>query len=118
MKTTLIFTIIFLLVTLGLTAIVPGTTIDTNYYYRLSTRWSNTDGKSLDVINDANDNKLIMATSGSYSGQFWRIHDLGNGFYRLTTIFQGTMKSLDSNVQLSLSQISDSQSWSISSSGG
>ena len=109
MKTTLFLVNIILLITLGSTNIDNIFSIDTKYYYRLTSLWTNTNGKSLDVINDANDNKLIMANSGPYSGQYWRFHYLGNGLYRITCMFQGTMKSLDSNVQLSLSQNINSQ---------
>lgn len=45
--------------------------IDTSYWYRLTTNWQG-DDKSLDVINDGNNNKLILAQTGHYSGQCWR----------------------------------------------
>ena len=40
-------------------------------YYRIQN--SAAPGKSLDIINDANDNKLIMATTGAYTGQYWKL---------------------------------------------
>ena len=93
MKLHLIFTIISLFSFTIMSAIVPGTSIDTDFYQRLTTQFQG-DTKSLDVINDANDNLLRLATTGSYTGQFWRLHDVGGGYYRLTCQFQGTMKSL------------------------
>ena len=83
MKLQLIFTIISLLSFTIMSAIVPGTSIDTDFYQRLTTQFQG-DTKSLDVINDANDNLLRLATTGSYTGQFWRLHDVGGGYYRLT----------------------------------
>ncbi|WP_052172536.1 RICIN domain-containing protein [Psychroserpens jangbogonensis] len=67
---------------------------DTNAYYRLTTEWLG-EGKSLDVVNDANDNKLILAKTDDFTGQLWKITPLGNGFFRLTTKFKGEGKSLD-----------------------
>ena len=40
--------------------------------YRFKTMFTGSD-KCLDIINDANDNKPIMAECGNYSGQFWQI---------------------------------------------
>ena len=93
MKLKVIFTIFSLLSFTILSAIVPSTSIDTDFYQRLTTQFQG-DQKSLDVVNDANDNLLRLATTGSYTGQFWRLHDVGGGYYRLTCQFQGTMKSL------------------------
>ncbi|CAF1407007.1 unnamed protein product, partial [Rotaria sp. Silwood1] len=64
------------------------------YYYRFTTQWQG-DGKSLGVVNDGiNNNQLILATSGYYSGQYWKITSLSNGYFRLTTLWQGDGKSL------------------------
>ncbi len=68
---------------------------DAKSYYRLTTKWRG-DGKSLDVVNDGkNNNQLILAKTGKFSGQFWKITSLGAGYYRLTTQWQGEGKSLD-----------------------
>jgi len=67
---------------------------DPAYYYRLTTQWQG-DGKSLDIINDGQNNKPILAATGNYFGQMWKLTPLGNGFYRLTTQWQGDGKSLD-----------------------
>ena len=53
------------------------------------------EGKSLDIINDKNDNQLQLAKTGRYSGQYWKLTPMGNGYYRMTTMFQGDEKSLD-----------------------
>ena len=45
--------------------------IDTKYYYRLTTLFQG-DNKALDIINDASDDKPILATKGAFTGQFWR----------------------------------------------
>jgi hypothetical protein len=67
---------------------------DPGKYYRLTTQFLGEE-KSLDVINDAQKDKVKMADSGNYSGQHWKLQDLGNGYYRLTTRFLGEEKSLD-----------------------
>jgi ricin-type beta-trefoil lectin protein len=68
---------------------------DAKSYYRLTTKWRG-DGKSLDVVNDGkNNNQLILARTGKFSGQFWKITPVGGGYYRLTTEWQGSGKSLD-----------------------
>ena len=63
-------------------------------WYRFTTKFQG-DGKSLDVINDSQDNKLILAKTGNFTGQKWKITKLSDGYYRLTTKFQGEGKSLD-----------------------
>ena len=40
--------------------------------YRLKTMFTGSN-KCLDIINDSQDNKPIMANCGNYSGQFWQI---------------------------------------------
>ena len=64
-----------------------------NGYHRLTTEWQG-EGKSLDVVNDGENNKLQLANTGNYSGQHWKITP-ENGYYRLTTEWQGEGKSLD-----------------------
>jgi len=67
---------------------------DDGRYYRLTTQWQG-DGKSLDVVNDGANDKLILADTGDYSGQYWKFTRLSDGYYRLTTQWQGDGKSLD-----------------------
>ncbi|CAF2710930.1 unnamed protein product [Rotaria sp. Silwood2] len=82
-----------LLVIIYITAVEPS--FDPKSYYRFTTQWQG-DGKSIDVVNDGiNNNELILATTGVYSGQYWKITPIGDGFYRLTTQWQGDGKSLD-----------------------
>ena len=66
--------------------------IDTSYYYRLTTMWQGT-GKALDVINDSSDNKLILAATGAYSGQYWRFTQSGGAYY-MTCMWQGLSKKV------------------------
>ena len=70
-----------------------------NVFFRLTSQFKG-EGKSIDISNDPSvsrngDIKPILAPSGNYSGQFWKITSLGNGFYRMTTQFKGTGLSLD-----------------------
>ena len=70
-------------------------TIDSNFYYRLSTKWQGP-GRSLDIVNDgSNNNRPILANTGDFTGQMWRFTPVGDGYYRLTTRWQGDAKSLD-----------------------
>ncbi|CAF1013861.1 unnamed protein product [Rotaria sordida] len=98
---------------------------DSTSYYRLTTQWQG-NNKSLDVVNDGkNNNQLILATTGNYSGQYWKITPTDNGFYRLTTQWQGDKKSLDivndgkNNNQLILATTGNysGQSWKITPTG-
>jgi hypothetical protein len=45
--------------------------------------------KSLDIINDGNNNKLQLAKTGNYSGQQWRFIPVPDspGWYSMTTAF-------------------------------
>lgn len=67
---------------------------DPNSYYRLTTMQEG-ECKSLDIVNDANKNHPVLARSGNFSGQYWKITPVGNGSYRLTNQWQGDGKSLD-----------------------
>ncbi|CAF4899864.1 unnamed protein product [Rotaria sp. Silwood1] len=98
---------------------------DPTSYYRLTTQWQG-NNKSLDVVNDGkNNNQLILATTGNYSGQYWKITPTDNGFYRLTTQWQGDKKSLDvvndgkNNNRLILAKTGNysGQSWRITETG-
>ena len=75
-------------------AVVQAQDFDNGQYYRLTTLWQG-EGKSLDVVNDGQNNKLILADSGNYSGQYWKFTRVAGGYYRLTTQWQGEGKSLD-----------------------
>lgn len=70
------------------------TIFDENRFYRLSNQ-SIGASKSLDVINDGKNNLLQLASTGQYSGQYWKIEKTANSFYRLTNQWQGRDKSLD-----------------------
>ncbi len=94
---------------------------DLDSYYRLTTQCQG-DDKSLDVVNDGKkNNQLILAKTGNYSGQHWKITPIGDGFHRLTTEWQGDNKSLGvvndgkNNNQLILAETSDctQQYWKI-----
>ncbi len=67
---------------------------DANYYYRLTTMWQG-DEKSLDVVNDGNNNRLWLNATVSSSGQFWKLTPLHDGYFRLTSDLLGDGKSLD-----------------------
>ncbi|CAF1671385.1 unnamed protein product [Rotaria sp. Silwood1] len=105
--------------------IVDEQDFDPTSYYRLTTQWQG-NNKSLDVVNDGkNNNQLILATTGNYSGQYWKITPTDNGFYRLTTQWQGDKKSLDvvndgkNNNRLILAKTGNysGQSWRITATG-
>lgn len=72
----------------------PTVDFDPNAYYRLTTQWQG-ECKGLDIVNDAHDNRPILADAANVSGQLWKITPLGDGYYRLTTQWKGTGKSLD-----------------------
>ena len=78
----------------GLAQGKPNANIDPNAYYRLTTQWQG-ECKGLDIVNDAHDNRPILADAANVSGQLWKLTPLGNGYYRLTTQWKGTGKSLD-----------------------
>ncbi|WP_194717544.1 RICIN domain-containing protein [Comamonas sp. JC664] len=68
---------------------------DARCYYRLTTLWQGK-GMSLDILSDGKANNLpILAMSGDYSGQMWKLTPEANGFYRLTTQAQGDALSRD-----------------------
>lgn len=69
---------------------------DARCYYRLTTLWQG-DGMSLDIIGDGKANNIpILARTGEYSGQLWKLTPEANGYYRLTTLWRGTSLSLAS----------------------
>jgi hypothetical protein len=65
-------------------------------FYRLHTT-ANGDGKSLDVLNDNGVNSITVqfATTGYFTGQFWRFDRWDDGTYRLSNNFTGVDKHLD-----------------------
>ncbi len=73
---------------------VPGA-IAQSSSYRLKTQFTG-DNKCLDIINDGENNKPIMADCGNYSGQLWQVERTKqSGYYRLKTQFTGKAKCLD-----------------------
>ena len=65
-------------------------------WYRLNTRFQGP-GLSLDVINDGNNNRMIMAASGAFTGQLWRFSPAPeiSGTYRLSCLWQGLNLPMD-----------------------
>jgi hypothetical protein len=68
--------------------------IDPSYYYRLTTMWQG-DGKSLHILNDGRNNLPVLAGTGDYASQYWKLTPLGKNYYRLTNRWLGPQKSLD-----------------------
>jgi len=84
-----------------------------------------TPGKCLDIINDGQNNKLVMAKCGKYSGQDWTATRIGStdGF-KLRNNFSGANKCLDvvndgRNDKLIMAACGNysGQSWSIPKAG-
>ncbi|MHA7628621.1 RICIN domain-containing protein [Corallococcus sp. M7] len=70
--------------------------LDARCYYQLTTLWQG-EGMSLDILYDGKANNApILARTGKYSGQRWKLTPEANGFYRLTTQWRGTSLSLAS----------------------
>lgn len=67
--------------------------LDTSFFYRLTNNFQG-QGQALDVRPDGSC-RLMMAGTGNYSGQFWRLADLGGGKYALRTLYLGDCFSLD-----------------------
>ena len=66
---------------------------DTTVYYRLTNTFQGP-GQSLDVKSDGS-RRLKMAPTADFSGQHWRLVDLGSGKYALRTDYLGDCFSLD-----------------------
>nr|AYM52831.1 hypothetical protein [Myxococcus fulvus] len=67
---------------------------DARCYYRLTTLWQG-EGMSLDILGDGKANNVpILARTGEFTGQMWKLTPEANGFYRLTTQWRGTSLSL------------------------
>ena len=67
--------------------------LDTSFYYRLTNKFQGP-GQSLDVHSDGS-RRLKMAPTADFSGQHWRLIDLGSGKYALRTQYLGECFSLD-----------------------
>lgn len=65
-------------------------------YYRLNTVFQGP-GLSLDVINDGTNNRVIMAPSGNFTGQYWRFEPVAGrpGNYRMFSFWRGPSVALD-----------------------
>jgi len=75
-------------------AAVQAQNFDNGRYYRLTTMWQG-EGRSLDVVNDGQNNKLILADTGNYSGQYWKFTRVDGDYYRLSTKWQGAGQPID-----------------------
>lgn len=74
------------------------TPFDARCAYRLTTLWQG-DGMSLDILYDGKANNApILAKTGRYDGQMWRLTPEADGFYRLTTLWRGANLSLASTA--------------------
>jgi hypothetical protein len=88
-------------VTAPLPALAPipapiASAFDTRCFYRLTTLWQG-DGLSLDIRNGGEANNApILAKTGNYSGQLWRLTPDSSGAWRLTTQWRGIGFSLAS----------------------
>ena len=65
-----------------------------NGFYRIINQKYGVD-KSLDIINDGQNNKTILTANADVSGQYWKILDNRDGSYRISSMWQGNRKSLD-----------------------
>jgi len=79
-----------LLMLLALNKLTTAQQFDTGYY-----RISQGNNMSLDIINDGKNNQLTLAATSQAAGQYWKITPVGNGYYRLTSLWQGAGKSID-----------------------
>jgi hypothetical protein len=80
---------------MALASFIQAHAFDHDFYYYLSTKFEG-DGRVLDILNDGkNNNQIILAKTGDYSGQLWKITPNDKGYYRLTTQWRGDQYSLD-----------------------
>jgi len=65
-------------------------------FYRLTNQFQGP-GLSLDVINDGNNNRMIMAPTGLFTGQYWRFTPAPElpGTYRISCQWQGPNLPMD-----------------------
>ncbi len=82
--------------------------------FRLTNMWQGA-GESLDVANDGVF-EPVMAASGNYSGQAWRITPITAGQFRLSSAFQPTLSLASSGGSLVNAPTADvpAQAWRIS----
>ena len=66
---------------------------------------------SLDVINDSSKSRVIMASSGDYSGQSWRIIPSTNQSYRFFNDFTAEEKALDIFNDNQVAHLSDASAF-------
>ena len=106
---------------MALASFIQAHAFDQDFYYYLSTKFEG-DRRVLDILNDGkNNNQVILAKKGNYSGQLWKLTPAGNGYYRLSTQWRGSGYSLDivndgkNNNQIVLAKTGDysGQLWKI-----
>ena len=65
-----------------------------NQYYKLSNSVLG-NKMSIDILNDGENDKPLLADTEQLSGQSWKLTEIGGGYYRMTTEWQGESQSLD-----------------------
>ncbi len=85
------FSFLLFLCCLGV-ATAQEVSFDENTYYRLTNAWMG-EGRSLDVNPEGLG--IVMAPTGNYSGQLWKITHQGEGYYKLSCQWQGEGKVID-----------------------
>ena len=86
-------TLVSLLCAAPLLAQAQAKTFNTKKYHKFENLWQK--GKCLDIRNDKTDDQPQLAACGNFTGQFWRMHDAGGGYYRMTTEWRGKKLCLD-----------------------
>jgi hypothetical protein len=77
---------------MALASFIQAHAFDQDFYYYLSTKF---EGDRI-ILNDGkNNNQIILAKTGDYSGQLWKITPNDKEYYRLTTQWRGGEYSLD-----------------------
>ena len=95
MKTIPVLVLLILISTPVLTQMIPGSNIDTDYYYWLKSE----SGDYLSLEANAINNRLELATTERKTHQYWRFTPDGQGSYRLTCLLRGTAWSIGVNKQ-------------------
>jgi len=67
-----------------------------NVYYRLTTQFQGPN-LALDVINDGNNNRMVMAAAGPFTGQYWRFTPAPEvpGTFRISCLWRGQNETMD-----------------------
>lgn len=91
----------------------PAALVDTTQWYRIVNLAL---GKERSL--DSGERDVVFGPTGSWSGQYWRFTDLGDGYYRLNNQFQGAARSLDMSADSDTPFLGDSanftgQQWSL-----